>query len=103
MSRNTSYDLRDYFDYSGLHEFAECTSNSRLDYESGTENKINKVMTHPNWKKFKTDCICTDAYVCLKCRRACCDNAKSFECVCLYAYNCKDHTKGKTVCYGSHS
>lgn len=104
MNRDASYDLRDYFDYSKFHEFAErCTPNPNFRESIQSENKINKVMTNPNWKKFKTDCTCNNAYVCLKCRRACCDDAKNVDCICLYAYECKDHTKGKTVCYGSHS
>lgn len=63
--------------------------------------------TPENYQKFTTGCICrvrddNSVYVCGKCRYACCDEAKTEHCVCLYSFSCEKH-KIIWRCKGSHS
>lgn len=57
-------------------------------------------------QKSLRDCILCDrknGYTCTFCRYACCENAETVNCVCLFAYRCIIHTKNLVVCVGSHS
>jgi len=77
-----------------------------------------KVQTDLRWKRFagvsgvkvgydgeifpySNDCTCREDWMCLRCKYACCKDAKQIFCVCTYSYSCDTH-KVHGQCHGTH-